>query len=86
MRTVGLGRGLLALASASLAIRSFAYGQFAWQAFPAWIPWQEIWVYGSASVGGQRKINGRSSSSPCCWLPRRGSSHSPLEVVTGGFD
>jgi uncharacterized membrane protein YphA (DoxX/SURF4 family) len=50
MRTVGLGRSLLAIASASLAIWSLAYGQFAWQSLPAWIPWQEIWVYGSALI------------------------------------
>jgi uncharacterized membrane protein YphA (DoxX/SURF4 family) len=48
MRTVGLGRGLLATASASLAVWSLAYGHFAWQSLLARTPWEEIWVYGSA--------------------------------------
>ncbi len=50
MRMVGLARGLLAVASASLAILSLAYGDFApgGQSLPAWIPWREAWVYGSA--------------------------------------
>lgn len=50
MRTVGFGRGLFAVASASLAVWSLAYGHFAWQSSPAWLPWREIWVYGSALV------------------------------------
>jgi hypothetical protein len=47
---VGLGRGLLAIALASFAILSLSYGDFVpiGQPFPAWIPWREIWVYGSA--------------------------------------
>jgi uncharacterized membrane protein YphA (DoxX/SURF4 family) len=51
MRIVGLGQGLFAIASASLAIVSLTYG-FApgGQSLPAWIPWREIWVYGSALV------------------------------------
>ena len=50
MRIVWLGRGLLAIASASLAVWSLAYRHFAWLTLPAWIPWQEFWVYGSALV------------------------------------
>jgi len=45
MRIVGLGHGLFAIATASLAILSFTYGG---QSFPAWIPWRETWVYASA--------------------------------------
>jgi hypothetical protein len=50
MRIVGLGRGLFAIASASLAIFSLSYGDFApaGQSLPAWIPWREMWVYGAA--------------------------------------
>src|SRR5471030_2777912 len=50
MRIVGLGQGLFAIASASLAILSLSYGDFApmGQSLPAWIPWRETWVYGSA--------------------------------------
>src|SRR5262245_29931648 len=52
MRIVGVGvaRGLLAIASASLAIWCLRYGQFASQSLPAWIPGREAWVYGSALV------------------------------------
>jgi len=52
MRIVGLGQGLFAIASASLAIWSLAYGDFAWggQSSLAWIPWRETWVYGSALI------------------------------------
>jgi uncharacterized membrane protein len=52
MRMVGLGRGLFAMASASLAAWSLAYGDFAWgpQSSLASIPWRESWVYGSALV------------------------------------
>lgn len=50
MRIVVLARGLLAVASASLAIWSLRYSQFAWQALPAWMPWREAWVYGSAAI------------------------------------
>lgn len=51
MRIPGLGQGLFALASASLAIWSLAYGDFAWgqQSLPA-IPWRETWVHGSALI------------------------------------
>jgi uncharacterized membrane protein YphA (DoxX/SURF4 family) len=50
MRIVGLGHGLFAIAAASLAILSLCYGDFApmGQSLPAWIPWREVWVYGSA--------------------------------------
>jgi uncharacterized membrane protein YphA (DoxX/SURF4 family) len=49
MRIVGLGHGLVAIASASLAILCLRYGAFAAdQPLPAWIPWQESWLYGSA--------------------------------------
>jgi uncharacterized membrane protein YphA (DoxX/SURF4 family) len=50
MRVVGLGHGLFAIASASLAILSLSYGDFApsGQSLPALIPWRETWVYGSA--------------------------------------
>jgi uncharacterized membrane protein YphA (DoxX/SURF4 family) len=52
MRRVLLGQGLFAIASASLAIFSLAYGEFALggQALPAWIPWREAWVYGFALI------------------------------------
>ncbi|HTT05953.1 MAG TPA: DoxX family protein [Steroidobacteraceae bacterium] len=42
-------RSLFAVASASLAILGLAYVDLApiGQAFPAWIPWREAWVYGS---------------------------------------
>jgi uncharacterized membrane protein len=50
MRSVGFAQGLFAVASASLAILSLAYGDFApgGQSLPAWIPGRESWVYGSA--------------------------------------
>lgn len=50
MRIVGLARGLLAVASASLAIWSLRYSHFAWEGLPSWIPWREACVYGSALV------------------------------------
>jgi uncharacterized membrane protein YphA (DoxX/SURF4 family) len=46
MRTVGLSRGLFAVAAASLAIVSLAYSDSA--PVPEWMPWRQIWVYGSA--------------------------------------
>jgi uncharacterized membrane protein YphA (DoxX/SURF4 family) len=51
MRMVGFSQGLFALASASLAIFSLAYGDSApgVQLLPAWIPWP-VWVYGAALV------------------------------------
>jgi len=50
MRIVGFGQGLFALAAASLAILSLAYGDFApgGQSLPVWIPWQGAWVHVSA--------------------------------------
>jgi uncharacterized membrane protein len=50
MRIVGLSRGLFAIALASVAILSLCYGDFVpiGQFFPAWIPWRQAWVYGSA--------------------------------------
>jgi uncharacterized membrane protein YphA (DoxX/SURF4 family) len=44
------GRGLFAIASASLAIYSLTYADFApaGQSLPAWLPWRQLWVYGSA--------------------------------------
>lgn len=52
MRSARLSRGLLAIAAASLAIWSLAYGDFAWgaQSLLARIPWREAWVYGSALI------------------------------------
>jgi uncharacterized membrane protein YphA (DoxX/SURF4 family) len=52
MRIAGLGQGLFAIASASLAIWSLTYGDFAWgaQSVLARIPWREAWVYGSALI------------------------------------
>jgi len=48
-RSVVWGRGLLALASASLAVWSLAYGDFATsQPLPAWMPWRQVWIHGSA--------------------------------------
>ena len=50
MRSVGFTRGLFAIAVASLAILSLTYGDQApmGQALPAWIPWREAWLNGSA--------------------------------------
>jgi uncharacterized membrane protein YphA (DoxX/SURF4 family) len=52
MRIVGFGHGLFAIASASLAILSLSYVDFAplGQSLPGWIPWRETWLYGSALV------------------------------------
>lgn len=52
MRTIGLVQWLFAIASASLAVLMFAYGTFAPAAasLAAWIPWQDVWIYGSASL------------------------------------
>jgi hypothetical protein len=46
----GFSRSLFAIASASLAILSLAYGDFApgGQSLPAWIPGREAWIHGSA--------------------------------------
>jgi hypothetical protein len=50
MRIVGFSRGLFAIAAASLAILSLAYGDLVpiGQSLPSWIPWREPWLYGSA--------------------------------------
>jgi uncharacterized membrane protein len=50
MRRVRLSQGLLAIALASVAILSLNYRDFIplGQSFPAWIPWREGWIYGSA--------------------------------------
>ncbi len=50
MRIVGLSQGLFAIALASVAILSLSYGDFVpiGQFFPAWIPWRQTWLYGSA--------------------------------------
>ena len=47
---IGLGRGFFAIAAASLAIFSLAYGEFgpSAQSLPGWIPWRQTWVYLSA--------------------------------------
>jgi uncharacterized membrane protein YphA (DoxX/SURF4 family) len=52
MRTAALAQGLFAIAAASLAIWSLAYGDFAWgaQSLLASIAWRETWVYGSALI------------------------------------
>jgi uncharacterized membrane protein YphA (DoxX/SURF4 family) len=52
MRTTAFGQGLFAVASASLAVWSLTYGDFAWgaQSVLAGIPWREAWVYGSALI------------------------------------
>jgi uncharacterized membrane protein len=50
MRIFGFAQCLFAIATASLALLSLAYGDFApgGQSLPAWIPWRETWVHGSA--------------------------------------
>ena len=50
MRTARLAQVILAIASASLAIWSLVYGQFAVRSLPGWMAWRDIWVYGSALV------------------------------------
>jgi uncharacterized membrane protein YphA (DoxX/SURF4 family) len=52
MRTVGLGQGFFAIASASLAIWSLVYGEFTWggESLLTWIPWRGTWTHGSALV------------------------------------
>ena len=48
---IGLVQGLFAVAAASLAILSLAYGDFAPSAtLPGWIPWRETWVQLSALI------------------------------------
>jgi uncharacterized membrane protein len=50
MRILGIVRCLFAVALASVAVLTLSYGDFVpmGQAFPAWIPWRETWIYGSA--------------------------------------
>ena len=50
MRIVGFAQCLFAIASAGAALLSLAFGDFApgGQSLPAWIPWREACVYGSA--------------------------------------
>ncbi len=50
MRIDGLGHGLFAIAVAGVAILSLSYGSFVplGQPFPAFLPWRQCWVYGSA--------------------------------------
>jgi uncharacterized membrane protein len=50
MHRVRFSQGLFAIASASLAIFSLAYGDFApgGQSLPAWIPWRVLWVHVAA--------------------------------------
>jgi uncharacterized membrane protein YphA (DoxX/SURF4 family) len=52
MRMVGLGHGLFAIATASLALLSLTYGDLApmGQSLPAWIPERETWLEGSALI------------------------------------
>lgn len=52
MRIVEFGRGLLAFASASLAILSLVYGDYAplGRSLPAGIPWRDLWVYGPVII------------------------------------
>lgn len=47
---IGLSRGLFALASASVALLTFIYGDstLVGQSAPARAAWREIWIYGSA--------------------------------------
>lgn len=52
MCSIKVGQGLLAIASASLAIVTVACGDFALlgQSLPAWLPLREVWVYGCAAA------------------------------------
>jgi uncharacterized membrane protein YphA (DoxX/SURF4 family) len=52
LRVVGLGHGLFAIATASLALMSLTFGDFSpmWKSIPASIPEREIWLYGSAVI------------------------------------
>jgi len=46
---LGFGRGFFAIAAASLASLSLAYGGFGPSGpLPGWIPWRDMWVYLSA--------------------------------------
>lgn len=50
MRTILIGRGLLAIASAGVAVLTVYGGESALlgQSLPHWLPWREVWVYGCA--------------------------------------
>jgi uncharacterized membrane protein YphA (DoxX/SURF4 family) len=52
MRISGFGHALFGIAGAGLAILSLVYGDFApiWESFPAWLPWPEVWTYGSGAI------------------------------------
>ncbi len=47
MRGIRFGQVVLAVAAASLAVLSLAYGDFApgGESLPAWIPWRQTWAY-----------------------------------------
>jgi uncharacterized membrane protein YphA (DoxX/SURF4 family) len=50
MRTILIGRGLLAIASAAVAILTVYGGASALlgESLPHWLPWRDVWVYGCA--------------------------------------
>jgi uncharacterized membrane protein YphA (DoxX/SURF4 family) len=52
MRSVEFGRGLLAFASACLAILCFIYGDNAplGRSLAAGVPWRDLWVYGPVTI------------------------------------
>ena len=52
MRISGFGHALFGIAVTGLAILNLAYGNFApiWEPFPAWLPWPEVWAYGSGAI------------------------------------
>jgi len=72
MRIVGPGHGLFAIASASLAILSLTYGDLApvGQSLPAWVPWRETWLYGSALlvVAASAGVCFSGSALPSAWI------------------
>jgi uncharacterized membrane protein len=52
MRTLGFGRALFGISMAGLAVLSLVYGNFApiFAAFPATLPWREVWAYGLGAI------------------------------------
>ena len=50
MRSIAIGQGLIAIASASVAVFSLAYGEFApgGIALPAWMPWPQACIVATA--------------------------------------
>lgn len=50
IRAVGLGQGLFAIGSASLAVWILAYGRLSPQPLPAGMPGRDVWVYGAALI------------------------------------